>query len=172
VQVGAVGEHGIDEAVRCPVDLSLGERPELDGLHPAWQRVGQRSQPEHPGRAGQQEATRPWVGVHSLLDGEQQLRDTLDLIDDHRLRQVDETGWVLLSSPTSDDSVEGAPLGRVRNSYQLDQGALSALARAIDQHHPGVPQRLVHRLLGVPRQQPAKRRPGDRGHVTRACHKS
>ena len=150
MQGGAVGEHGIDEAVRCSVDLSLGKRPQLDGLHLTGQRVGQRSQAEHPGRAGQQEATRPWVGVHLLLDGEQQLRDTLDFIDDHRLRQVNEAGWVLLRGPTSDSSVEGAPLGRVRSSDQLDQGALPALTRAVDQHHPGVPQCFAHRTLGVP----------------------
>lgn len=142
-----------------------GRRPELDGLYPAGQRVGQRSQPEHAGRAGQQETTRPRVGVHLLLDGEQQLRDTLDLVDDHRLRQVDEAGWVLLSGLTSDGSVEGAPLGRVRGSYQLHQGALPALARAVDQHHPGVPQGLVHCTLGVPRQQPAERGLGDGCHL-------
>lgn len=65
----------------------------------------------------------------------------------------------------SDGSVQGPPLRRVRRSDQLDQGALTALARAVDQDHPGVPQRLVHRPLGVPRQQAAERRPRDGRHV-------
>src|SRR5689334_23910819 len=33
-QVGAVGEGGVHEAVAAAVDLSLGQRPELDGLRP------------------------------------------------------------------------------------------------------------------------------------------
>jgi hypothetical protein len=37
-------EDGVHEPVRCAVDLSLGERPQLDRLDPAGQRVRQAAQ--------------------------------------------------------------------------------------------------------------------------------
>ena len=61
-------------------------------------------------------------------------------------------------------SIEGAPLGACAVPTIWTRCS-SALTRAVDQHHPGVPQRLTHRTLSVPRQQPVERRPRDGCHL-------
>nr|WP_229830515.1 hypothetical protein [Actinoplanes ianthinogenes] len=43
-QVRAELEDRVDE----PVDLALGERPQLHGLHPAGQRIGRGDHAEQP----------------------------------------------------------------------------------------------------------------------------
>ena len=79
----ATGEGRIDEPVRPAVQLSLRERPQLDDLHTAGQRVRQRPHRENPREAGEQEAPRRRIQVDGHLDRAQQLRSELDLVDDH-----------------------------------------------------------------------------------------
>ena len=84
-QYGTVIEDGVHEPVRGTVDLPLGERPQLDGLDAAGQRVRQAAQRQHARRPGEQVAAGPGVGVDLFLDGEQEFRHALDLVDHHQL---------------------------------------------------------------------------------------
>ena len=77
-------EDGVHELVGGAVDLSLGERPELDRLDAARQRVRQTAQGQHARRPGEQVAAGPGVGVDLFLDGEQEAGHTLDLVDHHQ----------------------------------------------------------------------------------------
>jgi hypothetical protein len=71
----------------------------LDHLHPAGQRIRQRAQSQHPGRSGQEVATRGWVEVDSHLDRPKQLGNELDLVYDHQAVVVDEVGRVVVRGP-------------------------------------------------------------------------
>ena len=58
-QSPALIEDGVHEPVGGAVDLSLGERPELDRLDAAGQRVRQAAQGQHARRPGEQVAAGP-----------------------------------------------------------------------------------------------------------------
>ncbi len=73
-------KRSVHESIGASIELSLGERPELDRFCPAGKRVRKITEVQEPGRPCQQEAPWPWVGIHFTLDGEQKIRDTLDLI--------------------------------------------------------------------------------------------
>ena len=119
-QHGALGERGIDEDVQLALDLALGEGPELDRLHPSRECVGKSAQAENPCGPGQQVAARPRVGVDLLLDGEQQFRSTLNLVDDHELWERHEPGRIRVSGLK----------GRIRRGIDVLPGALDRLALA------------------------------------------
>jgi len=93
-QSPALFEDGIHEPVRGAVDLPLGERPELDRLDAAGQRVRQAAQRHHARRPGEQVAAGPGVGVDLLLDGEQEVRHALDLVDHHQSGGIHEAGRI------------------------------------------------------------------------------
>src|SRR5213082_2474517 len=92
-EIGPVREDRVDEPVWRLVYLSLRERPELDGLHPAGERVWKGTQTEYPRGAAEQVASGTPVIIHLDLDRQQQLRYPLDLVDDHHVRVIDEPGW-------------------------------------------------------------------------------
>ena len=74
---------GVHETVRRAVDLSLREGPELDGLQPG--------SPRRRGRAGQEIAARPRIPVDLGSMARQQVGDSLDLVDDHQVRERHES---------------------------------------------------------------------------------
>ena len=65
-------EDCIHEPVRCRVDLSLRQRPQLDGLRASRKRVRQTREPQKPSRTRQQEPARTRIAIYLALDGEQQ----------------------------------------------------------------------------------------------------
>jgi hypothetical protein len=83
---GTLLEYRVDEAVRLPVDLALGERPQLERLHLSRQGIGHVPEAEDTCGPGQQEPPRARVRIDDLLDRTQELGDPLNLVDDeHRL---------------------------------------------------------------------------------------
>ena len=64
-----------------PGDLGLGKGQQLDGLDAARQRIGRDRGSKEVHRTRDQIASRSGVFVHCLLDGEDESRRTLDLVD-------------------------------------------------------------------------------------------
>nr|WP_232840269.1 hypothetical protein [Nocardia aurea] len=58
----------------------------------------------------------------------------MDFVDDHQLRMVDETVGVPDCGSAGQSGVEIAPLGRAALGDKADEGALPALAGAVDKH--------------------------------------
>ena len=71
------------------MQFTLGKRQELQGFHPASQRVRDRGQRHQIGGTGQKKPTRPAVFIDALLDGQQQLGCALDLIDHRPVQTAD-----------------------------------------------------------------------------------
>jgi hypothetical protein len=150
-QSDAVREDGIDEDVRRPVDLPLRQGPELDGLYPSRECVRQAPQAEDAGGAGEQEPAGTRVGVNRLLDREQQFGHPLNLIDDHEVSAGDELGRVVLRSLPGGGAVQAPPFGFALLADLRHEGALAALAGAVDENHPGVGQCFPDLGGGMPR---------------------
>lgn len=87
---GPVREDRVYKAVGLASDFPLGERPEFDDLHAAWQGIGKFTQCKHAGRAGQQISAGKGVEIDVQLDRPQQLWGQLDLINDHQSFVLDE----------------------------------------------------------------------------------
>jgi len=109
-QIRAVAEDSVDETIGSSVDLTLREWPQLDRLHPPWKRIRQRMQPHDPRRPRQQELAGQRSRVDPGLDRKEKLWESLDLVDDHRLRPGDELPGVLAGRLTDIPVVEGVPL--------------------------------------------------------------
>jgi hypothetical protein len=156
---GAVGKAGlivedpVDEAIDAPLQLTLGKRPELDGLHATHQRIGQRLEAEHPRRPCEQEPTGPLITIHRRLDGQHQLGRSLNLVDGQQVVVLNEAGRIGARRRQGDAVVQRAPpRSFVRLEHLLDQGALACLPGPVHQHHPGVSKRGNHGLLGMAKQ--------------------
>jgi hypothetical protein len=141
-QPPALIEDGVHEPVRRAVDLSLGERPELDRLDAARQRVRQAAQSQHARRPGEQVAAGPGVGVDLFLDGEQEVGHALDLVDHHQPGGVHEAVRIHGRRLAGRRGVEVAPLGVPALGHQAEQRAFPALAGAGDEDDPRIRQRL------------------------------
>ena len=148
-QVRPVLEYRVHEAVAATVDLTLGERPQLDRLHPTRQGVRQAAQPEHAGRAGEQVTARPGVGVDLFLDREEQLGHPLRLGEHPQRGEGHQPGRGGGRGPPGRLVGQVAPFRRAPTGDDACEGALAALPRAGDQDHPGVRQRLRHAGLGA-----------------------
>jgi hypothetical protein len=79
--------------------LGLGQGQEYLVLDAPGQRVGHHRQGHQVGRAGQQEASRPAIAVDRLLDGQQQARRALNLVDNHGPITADESHDGLIMAP-------------------------------------------------------------------------
>lgn len=80
----AVLEHRVDEPVGTLIDLPLRQWRQLDRLRPARQQIGDVAQATQARRACEQEPPGPRIGVDLVLDGEEQVRHSLDLVDDQQ----------------------------------------------------------------------------------------
>jgi len=78
------------------VDLALGERPELDDLHPARQRIGKVAQRQNLGGPGEQEASWPRVGIDGHLDRAKEFWCQLDFVNYKKPVVLDEIRWIIL----------------------------------------------------------------------------
>ena len=73
-----------------PADFRAGQGQHADGFDPARQAVGNPGQRHDVGGAGQQETAGAIVFVHAPLDCQQQVRGTLNLVDDGPVQAADE----------------------------------------------------------------------------------
>jgi hypothetical protein len=160
-------EDGIDEPVRGAVEFALGQRPQLDRLGPAGQRIRQAAQAQQASGAGQQVPAGSGVGVDLLLDGEQEIGDALDLVDHHELGGIDEPDGVRDRRLAGDGIIQIPPPCVPALGHHADQRALPGLPGPVDEHHSGVSQRLGHRRFGMPGQQLAQRGWMDAYHLIR-----
>jgi hypothetical protein len=163
-EVRAMREYRVNKPVWRLINLALRERPELDGLHPAGQRVRQATEPQHPGRSAEQVAARTSVVVYLNLDRQQQFGDPLDLVDDHHVLVVDESGWIRQCRLADYRRVQVSPFNGVGAGDLSEQGALPALPCAVDEHDARVLESLPDRRLRVPLKQPSDRRVSCRCH--------
>jgi hypothetical protein len=143
-----MGKSRVDESTSCAINLTLRERPQLNGLHAAGERVGEISQSKNSGGAGEQEAPGPGVGVHRDLDRAKQLGRQLDLVNDQETVMVHEAGGIVPGGPQRGWVVEQADqrVGR-RRGGEPGQRALTGLSGAIDGDHPGVAERFSDQRL-------------------------
>ena len=100
-------EDDIDEPVRSAVELSLGERPELNGLHPPHQRVRQAPKTEQACRASQQKPAGRGFVVDRGLDRQDQFRLTLDFVYGQQAVVTHETARVKTSGLPLDSISDG-----------------------------------------------------------------
>ena len=80
-------EQRVDHRMTFAFDLGPRERPEVQVLDPARERVGNDASGKQVGRPREQELARRGIVVEDLLDREHQARHALDLIDHRRTRQ-------------------------------------------------------------------------------------
>ena len=80
-------EQRVDDRPAFAFDLGPRERPEVQILDPARERVGNDAGGEQVGRPREQELARRGIVVEDLLDREHQARHALNLIDHRRTRQ-------------------------------------------------------------------------------------
>ena len=143
-------EDDIDEPVRGAVEFALGQRPQLDRLGPAGQRIRQAAQAQQASGTGKQVPAGSRVGIDLLLDGEQEIGDSLDLVDHHELGGIDEPDRVGDRRLAGDGVIQIPPLRVPALGHHADQGALPGLAGPVDEHNSGVIQRVGHGCFGVP----------------------
>jgi hypothetical protein len=91
-----------------------------------------------------------------LLDGEQEIGRSLDLVDHHRRVDIDETGGIFLRCLADALVVERLPHRLTGGPGQPDECAFAALARAVDQNHPGIGQGLVNGSSRMARHEPSE----------------
>jgi hypothetical protein len=104
---------------------------------------------EHVSRAGQQEAARPASAIDGDLDGQQQARRPLDLVNDGQLVEGrEESRGIPLGRRQGGSLVQGDVA--VRWHQRLGERGLPRLARADQKHDRGVPERGRERLGDVP----------------------
>ena len=136
------------EGVGGPFQLALGERPQLDDLHPAGQGVGEPAQRQHLGGPGEQELPGTRVGIDGYLDRPEQPRSQLNLIDHHEAVVLDEAGRIVLCSAQRRRIVQQADHGvRVPQGGDPGQGALAGLPGAVERDDPRIGQGLGHEAL-------------------------
>jgi hypothetical protein len=83
------------------VNLGLRQRPQTDGFNPPGERILDALGRQDVGRAGEQEPPRSPVAIHVLLDGQQQVRGALDLVQQHRTAEpTDEPSGISQSRRT------------------------------------------------------------------------
>lgn len=78
----AAAEEILDEAAIVSCQFVLGQRSEADEVDAAGERLGDSAGPQQVRRSGQQESPRCAVAIDCVLDLEDEIGDTLDLVDD------------------------------------------------------------------------------------------
>ena len=134
-----MGECRINESVGVAVDLALGERPQLDDLHPARQRVGELAQCQYLRRSGEQEPAWLRVGVHRHFDGAEELRRQLNFVDHKEAIVIDETRGIIPGRAQRCRVIQQADQ-RVRAGLGGEPGerALTSLPGTVQRNNPGV----------------------------------
>ena len=105
------------------------------------QRVGQVPQPKQARGSRQQEPAGPRIVVDIRLYGQQEIGDSLNLIDDRQAAEGDEPYGILEGRLPVLGEIEVPPLGGLLAGQRPDQGALAGLAGTVDEYHTGVRER-------------------------------
>ncbi len=149
-----MGEHRIDEPVGALIDFALRQRRQLDCLRPARQQVGDVSQADQARRTCEQEPPGPWIDVYLVLDGEEQVRHSLDLVDDQEPVMAHEQPGIRPGRVAERRIVEIPQFrSRVLRHHEPGECALACLPRTIDHHYAGIRQRGRHRPPRMSREQ-------------------
>ena len=96
-----------------------------------------RGRVKHIGRAGEQKPARTIVLIDGLLDGQEQVRCALDLVDDRFVQTPDESGRIGLGS-REDRLIVERDVGPVAVPHLFDERGLAGPARSHDQDHRGI----------------------------------
>ena len=146
----------------------LRQRMQPDDLQATRQGLGQLREKQHVGGSGENEAARHAAAIHLHLDGFEQIRDALYLVQDHALGQVCNEAQRVGTRALSHAGIVEADVGVVsmlrgssrtesiaeqcekvttqrqvaRGTGELGERRLAALARAVNQHDRRVFQRL------------------------------
>jgi len=134
-----------------PRHLILAERHERQDLHPAGQRLGQPRQEEHMCGPGEEEAPRSLIAIDLELDGREQLRRLLHLIDHgEALRGAHERRWIAARRGERRRVVEREVPPTALGGHALGQRALADLPGTVQQHDPRVVQRVAQGRFDIP----------------------
>ena len=128
------GKHRVEPPPLATVDLAPRQREQRQSLHPAGQRVRDTRHEHEIGRAGQQEASGPPVGVDGLFDREQQARRALHLVDHSPVEAAHQADRILLRGEQRAGIVQRQVAATAPREL-LDECGLTRLARAVDEHH-------------------------------------
>ena len=116
------------------------EREEVDGRHAAGEGIGDTRERHEVGRAGEEKAAGAAVGVHALFDGEEHLGRALDFVDHGAVEAADKAHGIALRGGERGGVVEREKRAAVGGEV-LREGGFTGLARAGEEHDPGVGQR-------------------------------
>jgi hypothetical protein len=109
-------------------------------------------QGEQPSGSGEQELTRPRIEVDSVLDGKNEVRYSLNLVDDQKAVMADEPSGVSCGSVPYRGVVEVPDAGTWPTvGDQAGKGALARLASAVEHDDPRVAKRCSHTLVRATR---------------------
>lgn len=135
-----LGEEGGEELLLAPLHLPLGERPEGEEGHAAHQVLRGLGQGQEVGRAREEEAPRAPVPVHPGLQGEEEARGPLHLVQDHpALEAGEEPLGVQLGRGEEGEVVQGEVAVQKPLRHQgLGQGGLPHLPPPEEEDHGAV----------------------------------
>ena len=92
------GKEPFEKPSRPSGQLALRQRMQPHDFHTSGERVGEPGKEQHIGRPGEDETPRRTAAVHRRLDGGEESRRALDLVQDRSLGQiVDKAGRIGLS---------------------------------------------------------------------------
>src|SRR2546428_4446634 len=94
----AVVERGLDESLSPGIDFALRKGPELERLDPSRQGIREGAQTEDARRTREEILARRAGRVDDFLDRQEQIRNSLDLVDHHQSLRANELEGVCLRS--------------------------------------------------------------------------
>ena len=151
---GAVG-HSVNEVLTDALKFPLAEASECHGDSASGETVRCALDAVQVSGAGEQEPSGTTVGVHTLLDRQNQLRGALDLIDDQWFARAcagvegQESCRVGRGGRTRIVVVHGDDMPVILNGDLTGQGTLADLAPALEDHDREIGEQLGDPGLGV-----------------------
>ena len=137
---------------RTPRQLALRQRVQPHDLHTTCQRVPELRHQQHVGRARQHEAASHALAIHRRLQRGEEGGHPLHFVEDRPLRRVGDEAHGIGFGRASRNVVVEADIGVSPGlANHLGERGLASLARAVDQHHRRVGERLDQTRLGVAR---------------------
>ena len=168
-------EEPVEDILAPPLDLRLGERPEIEDLDPACQRLVDLRCGEDVRGAGEEKPAGPLIEIDGFLDREQEVGSALHLVDQRRLTQRrDEACRVAARRVARRLVVEREDLGGIVPEGDIAcERALAHLASAEHQDDACVRECLEHQRAQMPREQVTRptERADDPGALRRAWQK-
>ena len=148
----SLSEQRIQKSRRLALQFRLRQRVQPHHFHASRQRIRKFWHREHMRRSSEQKAPRRAALVHRALQRQEQRRYPLHLVQHHALWQVRHKAFGIRASRLPHYIVVEAHIGVAQaRADRVRQRGLAALARAVDQHHWRVRQRLQQARLRVAR---------------------